>query len=367
MTKSIMNKKYTEYLKAQEAKRRSKSTMDLMTTTLSNFPTPSKLNKEWFLERQTTKGIRTKRLIAPATLRYELGLAKRFLTWAGMDITVLPKTSDLPKVKRSLEVSDLYTPEEFMLIMGALRNPRDKAMIHVLWESGMRAGEVLSMTIENLDFKENECIVTVSGKTGTGRFPLLESVPALKIYLNNHPVGKGALWVNERGTCAPLGYKTLYIIVSRALKRAGIVGKKRIVHTFRHSRLTIWGNDSNITDAQRKQLARLSPNSTVLNNYTHLTDSDAFDALRKGRGQIPRDNGSVLTPNIISCPGCETVNPPDANICTECNTPLRGSLLKEALQRVQQTEDLIQRIGELENKVNELEYERIQRALEEED
>lgn len=43
----------------------------------------------------------------------------------------------------------------------AAENPRDKALISVLYESGCRIGEILSLKIRNVEFDNNGSVVIV--------------------------------------------------------------------------------------------------------------------------------------------------------------------------------------------------------------
>ncbi|MGA2789578.1 MAG: site-specific integrase [Candidatus Bathyarchaeia archaeon] len=54
----------------------------------------------------------------------------------------------------------------------AAENPRDKALISVLYESGCRIGEILSLKIRN-KFDNNCSVLIVNGKTGQHRVRLI--------------------------------------------------------------------------------------------------------------------------------------------------------------------------------------------------
>ena len=52
------------------------------------------------------------------------------------------------------------------LLAAAEKDPRDKAFIMTLWESGCRVGEILALRIRHVAFDEYGAILRVSGKTG---------------------------------------------------------------------------------------------------------------------------------------------------------------------------------------------------------
>jgi len=45
-------------------------------------------------------------------------------------------------------------------------NPRDKAFISLLYESGCRIGELLNLKIKNVEFDANGAVLIVNVKTG---------------------------------------------------------------------------------------------------------------------------------------------------------------------------------------------------------
>ncbi|MEM0489512.1 MAG: tyrosine-type recombinase/integrase, partial [Candidatus Bathyarchaeia archaeon] len=54
-------------------------------------------------------------------------------------------------------------------------NERDKALIAVLYEAALRPGELLTMKVGSVEFKDNYCIISVNGKTGIKRIPIVVS------------------------------------------------------------------------------------------------------------------------------------------------------------------------------------------------
>jgi integrase len=80
---------------------------------------------------------------------------------------------------------ELLTEEEVLKLIKATSYPRDKALISVLYESGCRIGEVLSLRLKHVQFDEYGCQIIVNGKTGQRRVRLIASAP----YLNNSKTG----------------------------------------------------------------------------------------------------------------------------------------------------------------------------------
>lgn len=96
-------------------------------------------------------------------------------------------------LRGSVRINNKKLPEEILtkddikkLIKNA-SNFRDKALVSVLYESGCRIGEVLSLKIKHVSQDEYGYIIRVFGKTGSRRIRLISSVPHLANWLSNHP------------------------------------------------------------------------------------------------------------------------------------------------------------------------------------
>ena len=91
---------------------------------------------------------------------------------------------------------DLLTKEDIEAQVNAAKNPRDKAFIYLLYETGARIGEIIDLTVGDIEDRANGKKVIIEGKTGARRLPLVESVPHLNNWLNKHPNPKkdAPLW-----------------------------------------------------------------------------------------------------------------------------------------------------------------------------
>ncbi|MCK4483773.1 MAG: tyrosine-type recombinase/integrase, partial [Candidatus Thorarchaeota archaeon] len=214
-----------------------------------------------------TKSETTGKLLSPATIKIEVVLAKRFLKHSGRDTSSLEKDKlKLPRAEETITVADLYSKDELAAILNACIHTRDRAMLEVLYESAARASELLSMTFKNMTFNEDgTATIIISGKTGTRPVPLYQSVPALKAWLEVHPIGKGPIWTRLRRPHKPLTSRQSYGVLQQALDRAGVVGKKRIVHMMRHTRAT--------------ELVRLGIRGQVLSKFMGWTKKSNMEAI----------------------------------------------------------------------------------------
>jgi integrase len=115
---------------------------------------------------------------------------KKFYRW-------LRDTEDYPEEVKWINSSirnvnnrlpeELLTEEEVLKLIKATSYPRDKVLISVLYESGCRIGEVLSLRMKHVQFDEYGCQIIVNGKTGQRRVRLIASAPYLNNWINLHP------------------------------------------------------------------------------------------------------------------------------------------------------------------------------------
>ena len=136
----------------------------------------------------------------------------------------------------------LLTPQDFAAIVKATENTRDRALIHVLCEGALRPGELLTMTVDSVVFKDDHCLIAVNGKTGIKRIPLIVAYKPLLLWLADHPKRdnpEAPLWSslanNHKGD--RLSYQHFRLIIKKLARKAGL--KKDIwPYLYRHTTLT---------------------------------------------------------------------------------------------------------------------------------
>ncbi len=173
---------------------------------------------------------------------------------------------------------ELLTPGDLVEMLEAAGN--DKAFIEVLWESGVRIGELLSLQVKNCVFDSIGVKIIVSGKTGMRRIRLIESAPALdECIAGRSPEER--VW--------PINHGAARMKIKRIAKRAGI--RKRVyAHLFRHSRATFLA--PHMTEAQLCVYLGWVIGSGMPKVYIHLSCDDLDDTLLK----IPNIRNAVHFP-----------------------------------------------------------------------
>jgi len=91
--------------------------------------------------------------------------------------------------KKDLRVKpeSILKPEDLKAIIESAENERDKALLYVLFEGAFRPGEILTMRVGSVEFRDNYCLVSVNGKTGVKCIPLVLSYRPLLEWLERHP------------------------------------------------------------------------------------------------------------------------------------------------------------------------------------
>ena len=109
---------------------------------------------------------------------------------------------------------------------------RDRAILEMLYASGVRVAELSGLSLEDLDLRDGS--VRVLGKGRKERIVPLGSkaVEALRGYLGEREGARGPLFRNPRG--GRLTVRSLHRIVRARARAAGLVGRVT-PHTLRHT------------------------------------------------------------------------------------------------------------------------------------
>lgn len=187
---------------------------------------------------------------------------------------------------------ELLTEDDVSRLIDACGNPRDKAFVAVLYESGCRTGEMASLKIKHVVPDTHGLRMIVHGKTGARRILTISSVPYLTEWLNVHPRKsdpQAYLWVTNDYRCRRLTYHRMSDILKNAARRASIT-KRVNPHTFRHSRATYLAKF--LTEAQMCEFFGWVQGSDMLPIYVHLTGRDVDGAIAQDLRHRCRYQGS---------------------------------------------------------------------------
>lgn len=274
---------------------------------------------------------------------------KRFYKWLLGNDEEYPhavkwiKTS-MPNNKTKLP-EDLLTREEIRALIDAAISNRDKALISILADGGIRIGEALSLRVKDFHPDRYGGFIEVTGKTGPRHVRLLNSVPRLSAWLEDHPAredGEAPIFIQlgrDRGE--PLKYAAARKAIREAAKRAGI--KKPVnPHAFRHARATILAK--RVPEAPLEGHMGWVHGSKMAKTYVHLSGRDLDETVLGSSGIEIREEGAEEEVPT-KCPRCDTWNDAGKKLCRKCHMALDEA---EAIAREEDLKKLEGRIGDLE-------------------
>ena len=250
----------------------------------------------------------------------------------------------------------LLTPEEFTSIVRVTVNRRDQAMVYVLFEAALRPGELLTMCIGSVVFKDGYCLITVNGKTGIKRIPLVVSYKPMLEWLADHPyrdTPEAPLWCslasNREGD--RLSYKHFRMLIKSLAKKAGL--KKDIwPYLYRHTTLTAMAKV--FTESRLEQFAGWAYGSKMTRRYVHFSARDLEDAMLELHGLKEPEKGDGMA-KLVDCPRCGNKNPFGNIRCGFCGMVIdRETAMKMEEDEREKNKVLQTRLEKLETVISSL-------------
>jgi integrase len=243
---------------------------------------------------------------------------------------------------KTWDFSEIINVEDFWNLLNGCRTPMEEAVLAILFWTGVRAGELASLRIKDIQF-EPECVmIRVAGKTRDRRIPLIEPAPYIKKWLQQHPFKdnpNSLLWISDNNKYynKPLRYVGFKIMLERIFEKAGylqryeqteeekikkvkgkiaFLKKKCNLHWMRHGRATLWAPI--YKEQILCELMGWQSGSKQAKVYLHLGGSQVKDAFLEANNLIKKENH---TPDMITCI-CGELNNRKDKYCYKCYRPL---------------------------------------------
>ena len=228
------------------------------------------------------------------------------------------------RVTNNLKKEDLIDTEEIKKILNVCRNSRDRCMVSMAFEAGLRTGELRSITISDLiktSYGYKVYIGENGAKTQYSRRAahFAASKNYLHEWLSKHPYRhnlKSPLFCNLANGNVLTGQ-----VVTRIIKVAGMraVGKDLHHYILRHSFGTRMSLNKHPESAIKKLMGH-SPTSHVLADYQHLAESDGEDIILNEAGEkttVKTDETKGFVPQV--CASCGHKGSPTDVMCSKCH------------------------------------------------
>ncbi|WP_259134898.1 site-specific integrase [Methanosalsum natronophilum] len=286
----------------------------------------------------------------PATVaQYERSLRK----WVGVSNQKgLLECIKIKNVKyESKEPEEVLTKTEVEAIIDTCNNPRDRALFALLYDSGCRIGELLSMRVKDVKFDQNGALVSFpEGKTGYRKNRVVFAASYLRVWVENHKLNtdpNAPLWLSRKTSSnepQPLKYQGVALLLERLVKECGI--EKRVhLHLFRHTRASELANT--LTEQQLKKQLGWTQGSSMAARYVHMNDRDLENAILKSSGVEVDEEGAEIGIRPIRCNRCKDLNPPNAKFCSKCGLPIDQGMSEENIKNVNEVLDLLKQNPDL--------------------
>ena len=189
-----------------------------------------RVDLEAFVEHEQNRGLRI------STVRTRLACIIAFLHFL-MEQDVIP--GSLLKRRIKLKLPDVLpramNPADVRKLLSVIDDTRDRALILLLLRTGMRIGEALGLTLNDLDIRDRKVHLFEGEKNSMGRVVYLSDdvLLALKLWLRRRDQNQEFVFYGQ-------GHKRLCYSAGRNrfvkyLQKAGLEQKGYTVHCLRHT------------------------------------------------------------------------------------------------------------------------------------
>lgn len=299
MNTSTLKKEFLEYVEIERG--RSLNTIENYNRYLTRFFSFSKITdpkditedvvrryRLWLNREKDARG----NFLKKKTQNYYLIALRSFLkylTKRGVK-SLSPDAIELAKVEeRHLDLITLAELERLLAApkLDSTKGLRDKAILELLFSTGLRVSELCSLEKDDLDFSKDD--FSIRGKGGKIRVVFIspDARDALKKYLGKRADMSPALFVSvskqgDIDASSPLTSRSIERIVKHYALAAGI-GKKVTPHVIRHS----FATDllQNGADLRAVQMMLGHANISTTQIYTHITDKELLNVHKSFHGK----------------------------------------------------------------------------------
>jgi len=172
--------------------------------------------------------------------------------------------------------------EDIKSIFNAVTSVRDRALLMLLYRTGMRIGELLQVKVDDIILPNQTILLYVGSKNYEGRevYYSSDAEQALKDWLRTRDATKRYLFYGRSDK--PLSYVSAWTVMRKALERAGLSDKGYSLHSLRHTFATEMINHGMRVEVLQKILGHQDIEMTM--RYARLSnqriEEDYYRAMR---------------------------------------------------------------------------------------
>ena len=189
-----------------------------------------RVDLEGFIEHEQDRGIRI------STVRTRLACIIAFLHFLmEQDVICGAVLKRRIKLKLPDALPRAMNPADVRKLLSVIDDIRDRALILLLLRTGMRIGEALGLTLNDLDIRDRKVHLFEGEKNSMGRVVYLsdDALFAIKRWLRRRDKNKEFVFYGQGNRC--LCYSTGRSRFVKYLKKAGLEQKGYTVHCLRHT------------------------------------------------------------------------------------------------------------------------------------
>jgi integrase/recombinase XerD len=319
-------------------------------------------------------------------------LLRKFFKWFYSIFHNNPKVLNhiisIPKLKRKeisiYKPSDLWSTEDDLLFLKYCPDDRVRCYHSISRDLSARPHEILDLKIRDIVFKTArnkfyaECLV--NGKTGSRHLPLIDSLPYVKNWIDQHPrrnnpdayliCSKDRKHFALKMTVPALRniynrYKSNFfpkilrdpdISTEDKQKIIELLKKPWNLYIRRHSALT--EKSKYLKEPTLRQHAGWSGRSQMPWIYEHYFGNESNNSILQEYGILPKDNEEIDVLRPKQCPNCNEPNKPDSRFCAKCRMILTYDAYSETIEEKQikdkQIEEMMRKQEQFEQLIQSL-------------
>lgn len=306
-----------------------------------------------------------------------LGVLIRFFKWfnyQSIPHRQRPKPlviMNIPNLKRKeksiYKSSDMWTSEDDLIFLKYCSSKRDRCYHAIARDTSCRPHEILNLRLKDIAFKmageRQYAEIIVNGKTGQRHIPIINSIPYLKDWLDDHPFrispNSTLICGLEKSKGSRIDIRRLWKIYAnykeyfaKLLENpnipqedkstiGGLLTKPWNPYIMRHSALT--EKAKILRSHVLTQHAGWTITSKMPQIYIHFFGNESSESILEAYGLTPklRETDKMKSKQ---CPNCNEPNKPDSKFCGKCRMVLVYDEYVESLEKQKQKEIEVEEI-----------------------
>lgn len=280
--------------------------------------------------------------LSQGTIRNYTKALRKFFVWQDRDWADEISVGAPPD--RTHDPDEEISADELDALLGAATNPRDKALVAILADTGLRVGAVLSLQMRHVDFEGRQATLSINEEANIkgdgGPKPVTWSRGYVANWIDVHPrpeTSNAALihklrdW--DKDDDAALSQQYAGRIISDIAERAGLDTDRIEPRLFRATSISRWIRED-MGEQAIKHRTGWSKDSRMFDTYSRVTDEEMNSVVFEHYGIADPDDADP-EPSLTECPQCRTTLRGTETFCPGCGSPMTPEATETAREQDQ--------------------------------